>query len=132
VWPLAYAQGAVAGAQMAGGNALCQGGVPMNSIEVFGLPMIAIGETTGDGGGEGVLTVRSKADAAVYKKLVLRDNRIVGALFIGEIERAGIVGGLMRDAVDVGAFKDELLKESLGYIYVPKQYRARHISPLEV
>lgn len=132
IWPIAYAQGAVAGSQMAGGKAVFQGGIPMNSIEVFGLPLIALGETAGDEGGEGVLTARSKADAAVYKKLVLRDNRIVGALFLGEIERAGIVGGLMRDEVDVGAFKDELLRESLGYIYVPKQYRERHISPLEV
>lgn len=132
IWPLAYAQGAVAGAQMAGGNAVCQRGVPMNSIEIFGLPLIALGETAGEERGGEVLVARSKADAAVYKKLVLRDNHIVGALFLGEIERAGIVGGLIRDAVDVGAFKDELLKESLGYIYVPKQYRERHISPLEV
>ena len=75
--------------------------------------------------------VRSKTSNA-YKKIILQDNRIRGAIFLGEIERAGILSGLMLDKVDVSPFKEELLKENFGYIYVPKQHRAKHISPLEV
>ena len=131
IWPLAYEQGTVAGTNMAGGNMAYKGRMPMNSMEVFGLPLIALGDTTTDDGEMEVMMLRSRTSSA-YKKIILKNNRIRGALFLGEIERAGIFAGLMLDTVDVTPFKEELLKENFGYIYVPRQHRAKHISPLEV
>ncbi len=40
-------------------------------------------------------------ETPVYKKLVLRDNRLVGAICVGNIERAGIYTGLIRDRADI-------------------------------
>ncbi len=131
IWPIAYEQGTVAGTNMAGGDTAYKGRIPMNSMEVFGLPLIAFGDTVTDEGTTEAIVVRSKTSNA-YKKIILQDNRIRGAIFLGEIERAGILSGLMLDKVDVSPFKEELLKENFGYIYVPKQHRAKHISPLEV
>ncbi len=129
IWPLAYEQGRVAGTNMAGGKKEYRAGMVMNSIEVFGLPLITLGSSSGEVGE--VLASRAKKGPG-YKKVILKDDRIVGAIFIDDIERAGIISGLMLDEVDVGPFKGELLKENFGYIYVPREYRAKYISPLEV
>lgn len=131
IWPLAYAQGRVAGANMAGEKRIYKAGRQMNSIEIFGLPLITFGESAAEGGNAEALTVREKI-GPVYKKIILKNDRITGALFLGEIERAGIIAGLMSDETDITSFKDELLSENFGYIYVPKQNRAMHIAPIEV
>lgn len=131
IWPIAYEQGTVAGTNMAGGDATYKGRIPMNSMEVFGLSLIAFGDTATDEGVAETIVMRSKT-SSTYKKIFIQENRIRGAIFLGEIERAGILSGLMLDKVDVSPFKEELLKENFGYIYVPRQHRAKHISPIEV
>jgi nitrite reductase (NADH) large subunit len=131
VWPLAYQQGRVAGANMAGEKKTYRPGTQMNSIEVFGLPLITFGESAADEGKREILAAREKS-GAVYRKIVLKKNRIAGAIFLGEIERAGIIAGLMFDGADIESFKQDLLGEKFGYIYVPIQNRAKYIAPIEV
>ncbi|MCX6357228.1 MAG: FAD-dependent oxidoreductase [Candidatus Aureabacteria bacterium] len=131
IWPLAYEQGRVAGGNMAGEKKVYKPGTQMNSIEVFGLPLITLGDSASNIRGGEALTFRGRG-TPVYKKILLKKNRIAGAIFVGEIERAGIIAGLMLDGTDVTTFREELLKESFGYIYVPRQNRARYIAPIEV
>jgi NAD(P)H-nitrite reductase large subunit len=63
-----------------------------------------------------------------YRKIVLRDDRIVGAIFIGRVDRAGIITGLARQQLDVSEFKDELLTEGFGLISLPPEYRRNVVS----
>ncbi|MBU3959177.1 MAG: NAD(P)/FAD-dependent oxidoreductase, partial [Candidatus Omnitrophica bacterium] len=60
---------------------------------------------------------------SIYKKIVLRNERIVGVIFVGDIERAGIYTGLIKDKVDTSSFKEHFLKEDFGLISLPKEYR---------
>ena len=118
-------QGFVAGCNMAGGKALHDGSFAMNSIQVFDLATISVGITTGEGDDCEVLETGSR-DRRSYRKVVLRHNRIVGAVFIGEIDRAGLITGLLRGKVEVTSFKDLLLTEQFGLIHVPAHYR-KHV-----
>ena len=122
IWPTAYRQGYVAGCNMAGVEREYEGGLPMNAVEVCGVPTISVGLTEPQGDGYEVLEEYHR-DRMVYKKLVLRRNRLVGSILIGEIDRAGIYTGLIRDEVDVGSFKQELLAENFGLISLPRDYR---------
>lgn len=124
IWPLAYRQGAIAGANMAGQNKSYDGGMPMNAISVCDVPTISVGVTTppADDAGYEVLD-RYDRQSLTYKKLVLKDGRLVGAMFIGEIDRAGIYTGLIRDQIDVTPFKNHLLSGNFGLISLPKDYR---------
>jgi NAD(P)H-nitrite reductase large subunit len=61
--------------------------------------------------------------AQTYKRLVLHGNRLVGAICVGDIDRAGIYTGLIRDQVDVTPFKEHLLSGSFGLISLPQEYR---------
>jgi nitrite reductase (NADH) large subunit len=123
IWPNAYRQGYVAGCNMAGVEREYEGGFPMNSIEVCGVPTISVGLTDPlEGDGYEVLE-RYDREAPAYKRLVLRDNRLVGAICIGNVDRAGIYTGLIRDRADVAPFKDHLLAGNFGLISLPRDYR---------
>ncbi|MFW6119148.1 MAG: NAD(P)/FAD-dependent oxidoreductase [Planctomycetota bacterium] len=131
IFPNAYRQGLIAGVNMAGGDATWKGGVAMNSVEVLGLPTISVGITSPEGEGYDILSELGE-DALRYKKIVLRDDRVVGAIFIGDIDRAGIITGLIREQIDVSGFKDLLLTEEFGLISLPREYRKHVVSGMGI
>ncbi len=126
IFPDAYRQGFIAGCNMAGERRNYGGGLVMNAVEVLGVPTISVGRTEADDHCE----VLSELDeeAPVYRKIVLRDNRVVGAVFFGEIEGAGIITGLIREGLDVSEFKDLLLTDEFGLISLPREYRKHVVS----
>jgi NAD(P)H-nitrite reductase large subunit len=123
IWPNAYRQGYIAGCNMAGVEREYEGGFPMNSIEVCGVPTISVGLTDPpeDDGYE--VLERYDRETPAYKRLVLRDNHLVGAICIGNVDRAGIYTGLIRDRADIAPFKDHLLAGNFGLISLPREYR---------
>lgn len=123
IWPNAYRQGHIAGCNMAGVERLYEGSFPMNSIEICGLPTISVGLTDPPPDEPYEILDRYDRGALVYKKLVLHHNVLVGAIFVGDIDRAGIYTGLIRDRVDVRAFKEHLLSGSFGLISLPRDLR---------
>jgi NAD(P)H-nitrite reductase large subunit len=125
IWPSAYLQGQVAGANMAGAEESFRGSVAMNSIQVCGLPTISVG-LTDPAQAEEVLEYNSP-DGQNYRKLFLRGDRIIGAVFVGEIDRAGIITGLIREGIDVSEFKQKLIGRELGLLSLPKEYRKHKV-----
>jgi NAD(P)H-nitrite reductase large subunit len=125
ILPAAARQGKIAGTNMAGGKATYEGGIPMNAVDVVGLPTISVGQTVEQAGDE--VLKRTDAKTGAYRKIVLRDGRVIGAIFIGQIERAGIFTGLIRSKLDVSAFKDLLLSDEFGLLSLPTDYRAHMV-----
>lgn len=131
IWPNAYRQGAIAGYNMAGDQREYGGGFFMNSVEIGGLPSISVGIT--DPPGHECETMEQwDGRRMAYKKLVFRENRLVGAIVIGDIDRAGIYTGLIQHKLDVGEFRKNLLRSDFGLISLPKAYRKHLISGEEV
>ena len=129
IWPHATRQGHVAGCNMAGVEKTYEGGFPMNSEDIAGVPTISVGLTDLEGqippedrDEYGIIEKYDRA-ALTYKRLVLHRDRLVGAICVGDIDRAGIYTGLIRDQVDVTPFKEHLLSGSFGLISLPKEYR---------
>lgn len=119
IWPNAVEQGQIAGQNMAGADVEYNGGIAMNSVDLFGLASIAVGLTrprAKDGGYE--IISRSVPDKKFYRKLVLKDGIIVGAISIGAVEAAGILTGLIKNRANVSKFKELLLSEDLDYAKV--------------
>ncbi len=102
IWPVAVRQGKIAGFSMAGRKIEYQGGFAMNSVELCDIPTISMGESCPEGEGYQVLEYLEQEES-IYKKIVLRNERIVGSIFVGDIERAGIYTGLIRDKVDLSS-----------------------------
>jgi len=126
IWPAASLQGEVAGMNMAGQDAAYDGSIPMNSIQVCGLPTISVGLTAAPEGCE-TLEYRSP-DGKSYRRMFILNDRIVGAIFVGDIDRAGIITGLIRGAIDVSSFREKLIQRDLGLLSLPKQYRKHIVS----
>ncbi|MBN2097880.1 MAG: FAD-dependent oxidoreductase, partial [Candidatus Omnitrophica bacterium] len=123
IWPVALRQGKLAGYNMSQGKKQQYlGGLAMNAVELCALPTISVGLTNLQEKNCQSVEVFDKAKS-IYKKLVLKDNKIVGAILVGNIERAGIYTGLIKDKVDVSAFQDALLEKDFGLVYLPKEYR---------
>lgn len=122
IWPNAYEQGRAAGLNMAGEERNYPGSFGMNSLEIEGLPTITVGMYEAAGPKYEIL---QKIDPGkmTYKKVVLKNDRIVGAVFIGDIDRAGIVTGLIKDRVNIKAFKHDLLGDNFGYAMFPMPLR---------
>ena len=131
ILPNAYRQGLVAGCNMAGGTRTYEGGLAMNAVDICGLPTISVGITEPEGDDCEVLT-RLDTEAPGYKKIVLRDNRIIGFVFIGGIDRAGIITGLIKSRIDVSSFKDLLLTDEFGLISLPSEYRKHIVSGMGI
>lgn len=125
IWPNAYRQGSIVGADIAGLPSHDRGGVAMNAIEVDGLPAMAIGSSNAE---EGDYEVLAELDAGRlrYKRLVLQEGRLVGAILVGQINRAGIYTGLIRTRMDVSEYRKQLLSEGFGLLSLPEHYR-KHI-----
>jgi len=116
LWPVAVEQGKIAGANMSGDNLNYTGSLGMNSIEFFGLPVISLGlykVKEADTNFEELKFCNTKEN--LYKKIILKDNFIVGAIFVGDIKNSGVFLRLIRERINISSFKDRLLQESFGY-----------------
>jgi NAD(P)H-nitrite reductase large subunit len=131
IWPNAYRMGKVAGTNMAGKRDIYDGSMAMNSIEVNHVPVISVGLSRAQGPEYEILTRSDKA-ARIYRKIILRDDVVVGAILVNSIDRAGIITGLIRDKVDVRNFKQSLIEDKFGYISMPRQLRRERLETLGV
>jgi NAD(P)H-nitrite reductase large subunit len=118
IWPNAYLGGRVAGFNMAGIPTEYPGGTAMNSLKYFGLDVVSAGIVTPPNDSYEVL---SKKYSNIYRKVVLKDGLVVGMVFVGNIEKSGIVFGLMKDKINVDSFKQELLAYDFGLASLPEE-----------
>lgn len=129
IWPDAYIQGDIAGAAMAGVKKPYGGGLAMNSIELFKVPTISMGITNPSADDNVSVTTYMDLESYQYRKIVLKGNLLVGAVLVGNVERAGIFAGLIRDRVDVTPFTEHLLAPDFGFIHLPREIRNALFSP---
>ena len=112
---------------MGGGSEEYEGSFAMNSVEINNIPTISVGLTDPDND-EYEIQEHYNEENSVYKKMVLKDNKLVGIILIEDIDRAGIYTGLIKKRVDVSEFKDHLLDEDFGLIHLPQEYRGSLLS----
>ncbi len=127
IWPLAVRQGYIAGLNMAGRSSDYNGGFAMNSVEILGIPCISMGASSLDeesaSSNNTEFLKEFKKDQKTYKKIIIKDNKIIGAKLIGNIERAGIYHGLIKNKIDISSVKDMILREDFGIIQLPSEYK---------
>jgi NAD(P)H-nitrite reductase large subunit len=120
LWPLAVIEGKVAGYNMAGKETAYEGGTNMSSLKYFGIPIVSIGNANPKQE-DSSLEVITQLDIKnnIYKKIVLKNNIIVGMTLVNCIDRAGILFNLMKKQVSVKKFKKELLQDDFGWAMLP-------------
>ncbi len=129
IWPDAYIQGDIAGSAMAGGDKSYKGGLAMNSLELFKVPTISMGISNPIDAKEFDILTFQDLENYQYRKIVLKGNLLVGAVLVGNVERAGIFAGLIREKMDVTPFRDSLLASDFGIIHLPRETRDALFAP---
>lgn len=131
ILPNAYKQGLTAGKNMAGAAEKFLGGFAMNAIGFFGLPMITAGIIKPD---SPEFAEMNKVDPAKksYRKIVLKDNKIVGFIALNDVDRIGILTGLMAKEMEVDRFQEKLLSEDFGLVHLPKDYRQEQLLGVKI
>ncbi len=89
------------------GIARYTGSVTSTKLKVTGIDLFSAGDFLGGEGSEQILY--RDPGRGVYKKLVLRENRIAGAVLYGDTVDGPWYFQLMREGSDVSAFRDELM-----------------------
>lgn len=118
IWPNAYLGGRIAGFNMAGIPTEYPGGTTMNSLKYLGLAVASAGIVTPPDDSYEVL---SKKYDSIYRKVVLKEGLVVGMVFVGDIEKSGIVFGLMKDRINADDFKQELVAHDFGLVSLPEE-----------
>jgi len=115
LWPIAVEQGKISGLNMVGCNLKYEGSVGMNSVEFFGLPIISLGifKVKKEGDFEELITKDTQKE--LYRKLIIKENRLVGAVLVGDIRNSDLFLRLIREKTDISPIKDRLLSENFSY-----------------
>ena len=96
--PVAQAQARVAAANMAGEEATYDPVTPSTSLKVVDIDVSSAGKATVRDNEEGFTELRfADPDTFVYRKAVLRDGKLVGAIVMGDKEMAKILIGKVEE-----------------------------------
>jgi len=106
IWPAAEKQGEVAGINMAGGNALYTGTTISNTLKVAGIDLMAAGDIDAEGKKESIVVKDS--DNFIYKKIVIQNNIIVGAILYGDIKDRKKILKALENRTDINQLREEL------------------------
>ena len=117
--PNAYMQGHTAGVNMAGGTALFDNAIPMNSIGFFGLHCHTAGSQP-----EGC-EMYEESDETHIKRLFVKDGRLTGFMLIGKTHRTGIYTALIRNQTPLSTVNFERLKIEPQLAAMGSAYRGK-------
>ncbi|MGA2478884.1 MAG: FAD-dependent oxidoreductase [Spirochaetia bacterium] len=102
LWPDAAVQGRVAASNAMGREKRYIGGMSMNSVVFYGVPFVFLGAVRERDLAGCEVYSRSNFPRS-YRKVVIRDNHLVGAVLAGNIDHTGMLywdirtGGLVKD-----------------------------------
>ena len=112
--PATFEQSRTAAYNMLGLEKPYAGTVAANTLKVAGLSVASFGLSNPAEGGYEVLA-REVPEAGVYKKIVLKDGRLVGAIWMGTKKGLAEVGRLVGLNKDVTHRKEELLEDAFDW-----------------
>lgn len=109
IWPNAIEQGRIAGLNMADRTTIYDGAEVVNVLDVFDTPVVAMGPIS-QAIGRCKIILRFTPHSS--KKILLKNNRIVGLQFVGSIRNTGTFYSLMKKGSDVRSIEERLLDDN--------------------
>ncbi|HSA95989.1 MAG TPA: FAD-dependent oxidoreductase [Acidobacteriota bacterium] len=112
--PAAFEQARAAAHNMSGLDLPYRGTVPSNTLKVAGLHVTSVGDVHAAGPGfESV--VRSEPETGLYKKIVLLEGRLIGAIWMGTKKGALEIGRFVALKKDVERYKKDLVEDAFDF-----------------
>ena len=115
LWPEAANQGRVAGYNMAGRRVAYPGSLSRNVMRVFDLDVLTVGNAN-PRDENGFITVSTGGPAhGLYRRLVIKEDRLVGAVLIGDIEQGGVLRALIENRTPLRLPAERLLRSGFNF-----------------
>jgi len=110
--PPAMEQARVAAANMIEpGGEIYAGTLATTTLEVAGARVTSLGEYNPEQGQNYQILRHTEMERGLYRKFVLRDDRVVGAILLNDPPRAGLARQLIDREVDVSEHRDRLVQD---------------------
>ncbi len=116
-WPAAVEQAEVAAINCIGGRRLYTGSLIATHLKVTNVDLTSIGRPHSEP--EDVEIALADESGGRYRKLVLRDGRIVGAILLGHASDAGAVFAAARERRDLSGHLESLSQGDWGVLVDP-------------
>ncbi len=113
--PAAFDQARTAAASMLGRRRPYAGTVPSNTLKVMGLDLVSVGLVNPEPADGAEEIRRADPESGVYRKIVLREGRLAGAVWMGTKAGAQAVAQAVAARRPAAAFKDEILAEGFDF-----------------
>jgi NAD(P)H-nitrite reductase large subunit len=110
----------VAGINMAGNVHKLAGELAYNMLPVFDCTA-AFMERRDDGDERTEVLMHTVRRKSIYRKILVQNNRIVGAVMLGSYQDAGVLLYLLRKRKNIAAFKDSLARGQVSWGQVAKR-----------
>jgi NAD(P)H-nitrite reductase large subunit len=120
LWPDAITQGKIAALDILGIEKEYVGGISMNSVVFYDIPIISIGLIKDRDTKNCEIYTSSNAEKNLYKKIVVRDRKIVGAILVGDVSFAGMIHWDIKSGKTVEDPSMYLSKQGLEDIYIER------------
>jgi NAD(P)H-nitrite reductase large subunit len=101
LWPEAASQGRVAGLNMAGRTVAYPGSLSRNVMRVFGLDVLTVGNANPREAEEFTILESGGPARNIYRRLVIKENILVGAVLINGIEQGGVLRALIENRIPI-------------------------------
>ena len=108
ILPNAVEQGRIAGSNMAGRPVEYEGWLPMNTFNYFGHLAISVGKPNPSQGDE--IRIEKDEEKGIYKKIIYKDGRLLGAAFLDTDLHSGVLQYLIRKRVEILGHEERLMK----------------------
>jgi NAD(P)H-nitrite reductase large subunit len=115
IWPEAVTQGSIAGANMTGRPVRYRGSLSRNVLRILNLDVMTMGVVNPPDSPEYEVYANLNSGSRTYRKLVFRENTLCGAVMVNDIERGGILMGLIQNEIPINVPKTALLQPSFNF-----------------
>ncbi len=112
--PASFAQARVASENICGRERLYEGTVPSSQLKVTDLPLFSAGSIRPEDPGFEEFRL-ARPESGLYKKIVLKDGALVGAIWMGTKTGAAEIGAAVAAGRNVSAWKSEILQDGFDY-----------------
>jgi nitrite reductase (NADH) large subunit len=103
------AQGRAAGANMAGKETIYEGTLQSHRLKVAGIDLVSMGDI--DAESEDECVVLSDEEKCVYRKLVIENHCVAGAILLGDLRGEKAIQAAVEGHKDVSAVRETMEEE---------------------
>ncbi len=112
--PAAFDQARALAYNLCGQTKKYEGTIPASTLKVMGIYLTSIGLVNPEPTGYEILA-RYKPEAGLYKKLVLKEDSVIGAIWFGTKKGTQEVSRLIQSGRKIREYKNEILDEDFDF-----------------